>query len=476
MAHGLVERRRRAVARSALYGSLVVVGVGTLLAQRYLHLPPTTREGEVGWYAVDWDQEAAVRLLQQYIRIDSSAEGDEYAAALFLAAPLEAAGIPVHVERVGPRHANLWAILEGEDPDALVLLNHLDVEPASAGGEWEHPPFAGVLEPPWLHGRGAFDMKSVTVAQLLALLELRARHPRPERTVVFLATSSEERGSDLGLRWVVREHPELVERFWAVLTEGGIVEARSLDSIKYWGIEVGQRRYPQLLACAPTRQRLDELRADLRDFDEPAAGIEVDPEIRRFWQTYAATRDRAELRELIGDPDGLRADPARFVELPLYLRRMLRNEVVAGPPAPAPGGGWQMRITFFLLPSADFETVRRERLPDWMTAGVGLVEKVAPLPAAISPLEHPVMAAIEQALVAQQGPVPRGPFFLPATATDARFLRPLGIPAYGFSPFLILSPDTLRAGLPNERIAVPGLVQGAALYADVVERLAAAPR
>ena len=472
MAYGLVERRRRAVARAALYGSLVLVAAGTWAAHRYLHLPPG-RKAEVAWRDVDWEQVPVVRVLQQYVRIDSSVDGDEYAAALYLATPLEAAGIPVHVERVGARGANLWAVLEGDDPEALVLLSHLDVEPASEGGEWEHPPFAGVLEPPWLHGRGTFDMKSYTAAQLLALLELKARHPRPARTVVFLATSSEERGSDLGMRWLLREHPELFERVWAVLTEGGVVEARNLESLKYWGTEVGQKRYPEIVACAATRERLEQLQADIRNFNDRSTGLTVDPAVRRFWQTYASTRDRETLRSLVADPDALLHDPVRYLQLPRYLRQMLRNDVAVLDPQRAPGGGWEMRLVFHLLPGADLEAVRRERVPDWMTAAVAFREGAPVVPSGISSIDHPVVEAIGAEVERQLGPVPSGPFFLTATATDSRFLRPLGIPAYGFSPFLILSTDTMHVGLPNERIAVTGLRQGAELYARVVERLAA---
>ena len=38
----------------------------------------------------------------------------------------------------------------------------------------------------------------------------------------------------------------------------------------------------------------------------------------------------------------------------------------------------------------------------------------------------------------------RGPacIFLAWTATDARFFRTLGVPTYGFSPFLIMNTDT----------------------------------
>jgi acetylornithine deacetylase/succinyl-diaminopimelate desuccinylase-like protein len=65
-----------------------------------------------------------------------------------------------------------------------------------------------------------------------------------------------------------------------------------------------------------------------------------------------------------------------------------------------------------------------------------------------------------------------GPMFLAWTATDARFFRRAGIPAYGFSPFLIMNTDTLQVDAPNERMALPGFVDGVELYLDVVRRLA----
>ncbi|HEV8631319.1 MAG TPA: M20/M25/M40 family metallo-hydrolase, partial [Thermoanaerobaculia bacterium] len=315
MAYGLVERRRRAAARLALYGSLVLVGAATLFARYYLHLP--LRGGpESAWLSVDWQAQTAVRLLQQYLRIDTTdATGDELAAALFLSTPLEAAGFDVHVERVGDHHANLWAELLGDDPRALVLLSHLDVEPVPDPAKWDHPPFAGFLEPPWIYGRGAFDMKSYTVAQLLALLELKAFHPHPRRSVILLVTGGEESGGDLGMRWLLAAHPELATRFWAVLNEGGVVEARNLADVKYWGVEIGQKRFVQVLACASTRRRLEDLQRDIASFDTRPVGIVVDEEVRRFWQDYAPSRDSAPLRQLMADPEQLVHDPQRYLQL-----------------------------------------------------------------------------------------------------------------------------------------------------------------
>ncbi len=473
MRYGLVERRRRAVARLALYGSLTLVGAATVAARHLLHLP-VVATSETSWSRIDWGSKLPVRLLQQYLRIDTVSDtGDELAGALFLSTPLEAAGIPVHIEQVG-KHANLWAELPGDDPHPLVLLSHLDVEPVEDLERWEHPPFAGVLQAPYIHGRGAFDMKSYTVAQLLALLELKARHPRPRRSVLLLATAGEEAGSDFGMRWLLARHPEMLRRSWAVLTEGGVVEARSLESLKYWGIEVGQKRFAEVLACAPTRERLEQLRQDIAELDFRATGLTVDPEVRRFWAAYRSSRDLGDLRRLLADPDELPRDPAAFLDLPGYLQSMLRNELVPFEPKPALGGGWEMRMVFHLLPSADLGTVRRDLLPGWMTVGVWLSYRPAPPPAAISPTDHPVVQAIAAEIRRTYGRPVAGPYFLAWSASDSRFLRPLGIPSYGFAPFLLLAPETERAGRANEKISLPGLAQGTDLYSRLVERLAMA--
>jgi acetylornithine deacetylase/succinyl-diaminopimelate desuccinylase-like protein len=151
---------------------------------------------------------------------------------------------------------------------------------------------------------------------------------------------------------------------------------------------------------------------------------------------------------------------------------MLRNEVGFFGIWQLADGDWEMDMMLHLLPSADPEAAVRELLPPWMTAGVDLAIRPAPPPAAISPADHPAMRAIAAELRRDYPRALTGPFFLPRTATDSRFLRPRGIPTYGFSPFLIFTPDTVHVGHRNERIAVPGLLQGTNLYRRVVARLA----
>lgn len=64
-----------------------------------------------------------------------------------------------------------------------------------------------------------------------------------------------------------------------------------------------------------------------------------------------------------------------------------------------------------------------------------------------------------------------GPYLLPWSGSDARFFRAAGIPAYGFSPFLLVAADTFTAAEPNERMAIDAFVDGVALYERAVRRL-----
>ncbi len=457
-------------ARIALYGSLLLVGSVTWGLIRFVARP--MRSGALDkWAKVDYKSLPEVQLLRGYVRIDTSeSTGDEIAGARFLAKELEKAGIPSRIEIVGERKANLYALLEGEDKRPLVLHNHIDVEDVKPK-EWFHPPFEAYIEPPWIYGRGVFDMKSVAVAQLLAMIDLKKSGRPLKHSVLFLATSSEERGSRLGVRRVVRDNPEMVRNFWAVLTEGGVVEARARDDIKFWGTEIAQRRYVDLLVCSEHRQPLEELRKRILDDGGTETELTVLPEVREVMAAYAGTRDLESLRELLEDPDETIVDIARFRKLPPYIKSMFRNEAMPFRVREAPGGGWQLMIKIHLLPGAHLEEELPRLVPEWMLAGFSYTLDEPPAVDHGSPTGHPVFQGILETLEERYPDAVTGPYFLPWTATDSRFFRAAGVPSYGFSPFLIMNTDTLQVDHANERFALPGFVEGVEVYRDLVRSL-----
>jgi aminoacylase len=465
-----LERRRRQAARIALYGSLIVVGALAWGVVRFLDAPLRSRQTE-SWIQRDYAHLPEVKLLQDYARIDTSeTTGDEIAGAEFLARQFRAAGIPCRIETIGPRKANIYAWLVGKDSRPLVLHNHIDVSDVDPK-EWFSPPFEARIQLPWIYGRGVFDMKSIAIAQMLAMIDLKKSGVPLKHSVLFLGTSSEERGSQLGVRRLLLLHPEMVRNFWAVLTEGGVVEARARDDIKFWGTEFAQKHYADLVVCGDDRKQLEDLRDTLRAIGPTVTDLRLTPEARAVLATYGPTRDRKDLRRMMSNLEEATGDVAAFRKLPGYIQSMMRDEAVPFKVEAAPGGGWELLIKFQLLPGEELEAVREKLVPPWLT--FGLTTRIDDPPSAHggSPLDHPVFRTIQETIHDAYPDAPVGPYFLPWTATDARFFRTLGVPAYGFSPFLIMNTDTLQVDQANERFALPGYVDGVALYKLVVRRL-----
>ena len=470
MRYSPIRRRQRRAARIALYGSLAI-STTLLVLLAYIAVRLSLLDFQGVWEERDYENLPAVKLLQEYIRIDTSqTTGSEMAGAEYLAHHLEEAGIPVQIERIGDKGANLWAIIEGEDPRALVLHSHIDVTPIARPEEWNYPPFAGEIDLPWIFGRGAFDMKSVTVAQLLAMIDLQESGIRPQRSLIFLATGDEETGSNLGTRWILANHPELVDRFWAVATEGGVVEAVTREEVKYWGIESTQRRLLPIVACSPSRERLEALREDLKTWGQPRDGLQITPELREFFQSYGRTRGFGRTRDFLAHPERFLTDPFRLRRVPLYLRSLIRSEAFAGDIEEHDSGEFRMPIDVQLLPGADPESTIHRLLPPHLTAGVAISIGEPEGSQSGSPADHPVFLAAVDAVHEHHPEVTVGPYFQPWSVTDARFFRLHGIPSFGFSPFLILTTDTLQVDAPNERIALPGFVEGVEIYNTFVRR------
>ncbi len=458
--------------RVLLHGSMVVLVLALVVAITLLRrAAPKTVDDT--WQEVDLSTRPEVQLLQDYIRVDTSAStGSEIDGALFLADKLRAAGIEPHVERLGEKKANLWAILEGESPEALVLHSHIDVFDVEDPEEWVHPPYGGVIDRAWIYGRGVFDMKSVAIAQLEALIALKKSGKRPAKSVIFLATGSEEVGSELGARWVLAQHPELVERFWVVLTEGGVVEAVTHEEVKYWGIEFGQKQYAEAWACSSSRERLEQLAADIDDHTDANFELRQTDEVLKFLSAYAVSRDNKDFERILADTRRNLEHPMEFFRLPPYLQALFREDVATFWVEEAPGGGYRLRLIVHLLPGSDFDEVRSRLLPDWITHGVALTQRPPLGTDSGSPIDHPAYEALAGVISDRFPDTAVGPYFLVWSATDARFFRQAGIPSYGFSPFLIFTTDTLRKDTLNERLGLTGFVGGVELYREAVQRLA----
>ncbi len=182
---------------------------------------------------IDWDAwtEQATEWLSEYLRVDTvNPPGNETRACEWIGRILDAEGIPYElvyppVSDTDPTRDTSRATLvaklpsDGSRGKALILLNHTDVVPFERD-QWTVDPMGGEIHDGFIWGRGAMDMKSMGIMELVTFL-LHHRHGLPlTRDLVFMAVADEEAGSAYGVEFLDREHPELLDCEY-VINEGG---------------------------------------------------------------------------------------------------------------------------------------------------------------------------------------------------------------------------------------------------------------
>lgn len=127
-----------------------------------------------------------VELLSQYLQIDTTnPPGNENKGVEFLAGILEKEGIEYKTFEASPGRSSIKAVLPGTgEKGAIILLNHIDVVPARAD-EWSVHPFSGAVKDGFIYGRGALDMKSLGILELLAFLEIKRQGSHPAVILCF---------------------------------------------------------------------------------------------------------------------------------------------------------------------------------------------------------------------------------------------------------------------------------------------------
>jgi acetylornithine deacetylase/succinyl-diaminopimelate desuccinylase-like protein len=211
-------------------------------------VPFVAAERTIAAQTIDWNAigDDAIKLLQEYVRIDTSnPPGDTRRAADFLAAIFEREGIPVTRYESAPGKAIVYARLKATISPAagkpILLLHHMDVVPADRA-QWKIDPFAAAVESGEMRARGALDMKSLGVAHMMAFLTLKRQHVPLARDVILLANPDEEVGGAMGARWMIANHfAELDPEY--VLDEGGFGSADLFAPGKLvYGIAVAEKK------------------------------------------------------------------------------------------------------------------------------------------------------------------------------------------------------------------------------------------
>ena len=183
--------------------------------------------------------DTAAILLSKYIQAESiNPPGNEQAAAAVLERLFAESAIETEIHDLGEGRVNFMARLEGGDEPPLCLLSHLDVVPAEPE-RWTHPPFDGVIADGAVWGRGALDMKGMTIIQAVAMLALEKEGVALDRDVILLAVADEE-VDNAGIKAAIERWDEIGCSH--VINEGGMgLHDVFFEGQPIWPISVGEK-------------------------------------------------------------------------------------------------------------------------------------------------------------------------------------------------------------------------------------------
>ncbi len=177
---------------------------------------------------VDRAEEEIIQFCQSLIRLETvntgqMPTGNETVACQFLSRYLKDSGIE-EIQILGrhPDRANLIARLGPfSSTPALLLLGHTDVVPVGDLSQWDHSPFGGEIVEDRLYGRGSADMKGAVTAEVIALVLLKRSGVSLHRPVTLAVVADEEAGGTYGMGWLAQEYPSLLRADFCINEGGG---------------------------------------------------------------------------------------------------------------------------------------------------------------------------------------------------------------------------------------------------------------
>ncbi len=429
----------------------------------------------------------SIELLSRYLQFDTTnPPGNEAPAAEFFAEIFRKQGIEYKTYEPESSRISIRAVLPGSgERGPVILLNHMDVVPAESK-DWSFDPFSGEIRDGFIHGRGAMDMKGQGIMELMAFLAMKREGVKLRGDLVFLAVADEETLGEQGVKFLLEKYPEDFKAD-LVINEGGFGLRDVLPDKPALLISTAEKglRWVKLTRTGPPghgstphgHNALAELTKALSRLLAEESPVTITPIIAEYFRKMAQGWDflkaymedgKTETLVSILNQSGLLAIP--------QVSAMLRNTISltgmqAGTNVNVIPGTAEAQLDIRLLPGQDgdsFMKVIKERLGDteitfdligsteptesrWGTQDYGLIEEVLQE-------EFPGCVVAPSLLFA---------------ASDSRFFRHNGIPAYGICPVLVSLEDINMIHGIDEKISVENMIKGTEVYTKIIRRLCA---
>ena len=367
----------------------------------------------------------------------------------------------------------------GSNQKALLLLHHIDVVP-TAPNEWTKPPFGGVRAGGYIWGRGALDIKSLGIAELMALIDLKRRHVPLQRDIVYLGVADEELGGIHGCKELLEARPDLFANVGYVLNEAGYNET-IVDKVSFWGIEVTQK-VPLFLRVhmkgasghsaspPPDGGVLVRLMKTLESIETIPTPYRLTPAVERYFKLLATTKhdEKGALLGSLHEPlDAKRIESV----LPPGYRSLLRDTVAV---TEIHGGVCPNCMPATALADVDIRVLDDEHVDNMLTSVKAAVPKDGELevmlagePVPPSPADTDLFRVLAADMKKAEPGSAVGPV-VSAGTSDSRYFRQRGIVAYGIAPFKVNYYDADTVHGTDERIRATFYAQGVQLMRRIV--------
>jgi len=411
----------------------------------------------ISWQSI---QQEALDCLRALVRLDTTnPPGNERIAVDYLADVLGTYGIDSVIREGAPTRANLVARHPGTDSSAAALLlsSHTDVVPVERSG-WTREPFSGEIAQGCVWGRGAIDMKSKCAMDVAMMTAMKRAGAKPNRDVILAAVADEEAGSDLGAKFLVERHPELVRAGYVLNEVGGFTV--HLMNRRFYPIQVAEKGF------VTVRMKVTAMPGH-GSMPRPDTAISrISELITKIVKTPMRTNISPFMRRALEDmgvplesPGPLFAPMLANTASPTILRAGYKDNVIPGEATIVLDGR--------TLPGEDPESFMAELRQIVGPEPTFELLKSAP-PVQASP-DTPLFELIKQTVEAAD-PGARAIAWMIPGATDNKYYSQLGAVCYGFSP-VKLDPQMPFGALyhgNDERLPIEGFFWGLRVYAEVL--------
>jgi acetylornithine deacetylase/succinyl-diaminopimelate desuccinylase-like protein len=370
-------------------------------------------------------------------------------------------------------------------PKPILLLAHLDVVQALKE-DWspEFDPFTFTERDGYYYGRGTSDDKAMAAIFVANLLRLKREGFAPTRDIIVALTADEEGGPANGVEWLIRSHRDLVDAAF-VINEGGGGALRDgkpfLHSVQatekvYVDFTVEVRNRGGHSSVPRPDNAIYQLAGALDRLGRYRFPVELNEVTRAFLERTAAIETpevASAMRMLARNPRDEVA--AAIVSVTPRYNSTLRTTCVATMlrGGHAPNALPQLaaaNVNCRILPNTSAATVRDTLIRVFGDTSVKV--SVAPElpPTAPSPLLPELFGPVERLTRQMFGDIPVIPT-MGTGATDSKYFRAVGIPAYGVSG-IFSDPNDARAHGRDERILVKSFYDGQEFLYRLVRELA----